>query len=319
MAKGPIDLRKLPPLKALKGFEAATRRQSVREAADELCLTHPAISHQIQLLESDLGTQLFSRDGRSVVPTAAGRLFYRHVREALDVLIAGAEAVRQSSANRPLRIQTYVTASIRWLARRLPDFASRHPDIALLLTTCAVDWEFDELNADVGIVYCETPPDPHFFWQPLFPYRLIPVCSPTLLGGRRTVTGAAELATLPLISIYTEARNWEAWFESAGNPVTVAPSIVVDTLAVALEMALAGRGVALMNGPFAAEELAAGTLVQAHAHAVDCPGAWGVICRSDRHADRRVQAFIDWLVAETASEPAAAGQPDSPPPARRRA
>ena len=302
MSKNPIDLRKLPPLKALKGFEAATRRQSVREAADELCLTHPAISHQIQLLEADLGVQLFSRDGRTVVPTPAGRLFYRHVREALDTLIEGAETVRRSAANQPLRVQTYVTASIRWLARRLPEFTALHPDVNLLLTTCAVDWEFDELNADVGLVYCETTPDPHFHWVPLFDYRLVPVCSPQLLGGRRSLATAQELAALPLVSIYTEARNWETWFESAGVPFDANPTIVVDTLAVALEMALAGRGVALMNGPFAQEDLAAGRLVQPFPLDVLCPGAWGLICRTDHRDNPRVRLFVDWLSAHAAAE-----------------
>ena len=296
-------MRKLPPLKALKGFEAATRRQSVREAADELCLTHPAISHKIQLLESDLGVQLFSRDGRTVVPTPAGRLFYRHVREALDTLIEGAEAVRRSAANQPLRVQTYVTASIRWLARRLPEFSRAHPEIHLLLTTCAVDWEFDELNADVGLVYCEATPDPHFHWVPLFDYRLIPVCSPQLIGGRPAVADANELAVLPLVSIYTEARNWDTWFESAGVVYDGSSAIVVDTLAVALEMALAGRGVALMNGPFASEELASGRLVQAHPHEVTCPGAWGLICRTDHRDNPRVRLFLDWLAANAAGKP----------------
>ncbi len=302
MTKSPIDLRKLPPLKALKGFEAATRRESVREAAEELCLTHPAISHQIQLLESDLGVQLFSRDGRTVVPTPAGRLFYRHVRDALDTLIEGAEAVRRSAANQPLRVQTYVTASIRWLARRLPDFSRLHPDINLLLTTCAVDWEFDELNADVGLVYCETTPDPHFHWVPLFDYRLVPVCSPDLIGGRPSVANAADLTALPLVSIFTEARNWDTWFESVGIAYDGNPSIVVDTLAVALEMALAGRGVALMNGPFAQAELATGRLVRAFPHEVQCPGAWGLICRADHRDNPRVRLFIDWLAAQTAAE-----------------
>ena len=309
MSKGPIDLRKLPPLKALKGFEAAVRRQSVREAADELCLTHPAVSHQIQLLESDLGVELFSRDGRSVVPTAAGHLFYRHVREALDSLITGAEAVRGSAAKRPLRIQSYVTASIRWLARRLPAFSAAHPDIALLLTTCAAGWEFDELNADVGVLYCEATPEPQFHWQPLFDYQLVPVASPTLVGPAGV--SAAELAGLPLISIYTEARNWDAWFEATGVVYDGTPTIVVDTLAVALEMALAGRGVALMNGPFAGDELAGGSLVRAHAHTVTCPGGWGVICRAERYEDRRVRVFIDWL-ASTVQTPS-----DVAPPAPR--
>lgn len=317
MSKGPIDLRRLPPLKALKGFEAAVRRQSVREAAEELCLTHPAVSHQIQLLESDLGVELFSRDGRSVVPTAAGQLFYRHVRDALDSLIAGAEAVRGSAAKRPLRIQSYVTASIRWLARRLPAFSAAHPDIALLLTTCAASWEFDELNADVGVLYCEAAPDSQFHWQPLFDYRLVPVASPRLVGSGGV--SATELARLPLISIYTEARNWDAWFEATGVAYDGSPMIVVDTLAVALEMALAGRGVALMNGPFAGDELAAGTLVKAHPEAVACPGGWGVICRAERYEDRRVRAFVDWLAGSVEND--ADVEPPAPRvgPARRRA
>jgi LysR family glycine cleavage system transcriptional activator len=116
-----IDLRKLPPLNALKGFEAATRRESVREAAEELCLTHPAVSYQIQVLERDLGIELFSREGRSLAPTAEGRLQYKYVRNALEILIEGAETLRRTHANAPLRVQTYVTASIRWLARRLQE------------------------------------------------------------------------------------------------------------------------------------------------------------------------------------------------------
>ena len=146
-----IDLRKLPPLNALKGFEATTRRESVREAAEELCLTHPAVSYQIQVLEQDLGVPLFSRTGRSLVPTAEGRLLYKHVRTALEMLIEGAETVRRTRAGTPLRVQTYVTASIRWLARKLPDFVARHPDVRLQLSTCAFEWDFDESSADVGL------------------------------------------------------------------------------------------------------------------------------------------------------------------------
>lgn len=302
MSRPPIDLRKLPPLKALKGFEAATRRQSVREAAEELCLTHPAVSHQIQLLEADLGVQLFSRNGRSVEPTAAGRLFYQHVREALEALITGAEAVRRGAATQPLRIQTYVTASIRWLARRLPDFSALHPEIPLLLTTCAVDWEFDDLNADVGLVYCEAPPEPVYAFVPLFDYRLVPVCSPAMLATCGGAPTPADIARLPLVSIYTEARNWDTWFEATGTGVAPpASTIVVDTLAVALEMAIAGRGIALMNGPFAADELASGRLVQAHPHTVTCPGAWGVICRATQRDAPAVRQFIDWLTAAAAA------------------
>ena len=87
-----IDLRKLPPLNALKGFEATTRRESVREAAEELCLTHPAVSYQIQVLEQDLGVPLFSRTGGRSCRPRRGALLYKYVRHALESLIEGTEA-----------------------------------------------------------------------------------------------------------------------------------------------------------------------------------------------------------------------------------
>ena len=96
-----FNLRDLPPLKALRGFEAATRHQSIREAAGELCLTPPAINHQIQLIEDALGVQLFAQDGRHVVSTEEGRLLYPYVRAAFESLLEGVEAVRRHAADTP--------------------------------------------------------------------------------------------------------------------------------------------------------------------------------------------------------------------------
>ena len=294
---GKIDLRKLPPLNALKGFEATTRRQSVREAAEELCLTHPAVSHQIQLLEEEFGVALFSREGRSIVPTPEGRLFYGYARKALELLIEGAESVRQAHAQRPLRVQTYVTASIRWLAPRIPRFLAAHPDVRLLLSTCAPDWEFDEALGDVGLVYRETPPGPEYCWVPLFDYRLFPVCSPVLRARLGDRPEPRDLLGVPLVVIYSEARHWDLWFESAGVAWQPDASVVVDTLALALEFALDGSGVALVNGPFAQRELASGRLVRPVDHVATCPGGWGLIYRRDQRESARVQAFVDFLVS----------------------
>ncbi len=290
-----IDLRKLPPLNALKGFEATTRRHSVREAADELCVTHPAVSHQIQLLESDLGVQLFSREGRTIAPTAEGRQFYGYVRRALDTLIEGAETLRRSRVEQPLRVQTYVTASIRWLASRIPAFQAAHPDIRLQLSTCAVEWDFDETLGDVGLVYREAPPGPEFEWVPLFDYALYPVCSPSLRQQMPQHPTPTDLIGLPLVVVYTETRNWDIWFQGAGIDYLPDSRIVVDTEAMALQMALDGTAVALVNGPFASDDLKSGRLVQPIDHVVSCPGAWGLICRRDALENSKVQAFMQWF------------------------
>jgi len=293
-----IDLRRLPPLNALKGFEAATRHQSIRAAADELCLTHPAISHQVQLLEQAIGVALFEQDGRHIVSTAEGRVLYPYVRRAFEALTEGVEAARRLALDQPLRVQTYVTASIRWLARRVPLFLEQHPSIKLSLSTCAVEWEFDDRNADVGLVYCETRPEPHYHWTPLFEYSLYPVCSPALAVRLGPDPSPRALLGQKLTVINTEMRNWQSWFEAAGVDFEPGlPFIAVDTLAVALELALTGDAIALVNGPFVESDLASGRLVRPVAHTLICPGEWGLICRADQKDDIRIRTFIDWFAA----------------------
>lgn len=297
-----IELRKLPPLKALRGFEAATRHQSIREAADELCLTHPAVSHQVQLIEEALGVTLFAQEGRHIVSTEAGRVLYPYVRSAFESLLEGVEAVHRNALDKPLRVQTYVTASIRWLAKRVPQFLHDHPEVKLTLSTCAVDWDFDDVHADVGLVYCEEVPNPaKYHWEPLFDYALYPVCSPDLLSRMAQPVTIDALMSQPLVAIYTEVQNWETWVNSAGGPFQPAvPFLMVDTLAVALEMALNGEGIALVNGPFVEQDLASGRLVQPIAHKALCPGAWGLICRKDMKENLRIRTFMDWITRNVA-------------------
>lgn len=298
-----IDLRSLPPLKALKGFEAATRHQSIRNAADELCLTHPAVSHQVQLIEEALGVDLFVQDGRHIVSTPEGRVLYPYVRSAFESLIEGVEAVHRNALDKPLRVQTYVTASIRWLARRVPQFLADHPEVKLALSTCAVEWEFDDVHADVGLVYCETPPTAKFHWVPLFDYSLFPVCSPEFAARMGKNSAPADLRTQPLIAIYTEVQNWKNWFFASGLDFDPAShSLVVDTLAVALEMALDGQAIALVNGPFVDSDLASGRLVRLFKDNVACPGAWGLICRNDMKENPRIRKFMEWMTANVSAQ-----------------
>ena len=298
-----IDLRSLPPLKALKGFEAATRHQSIRNAADELCLTHPAVSHQVQLIEEALGVELFEQNGRHIVSTQEGRVLYPYVRAAFESLIEGVEAVHRNALDKPLRVQTYVTASIRWLARRVPQFLADHPEVKLALSTCAVEWEFDDVHADVGLVYCETPPDAKFHWVPLFDYGLFPVCSPEFAARMSKNPTPADLLTQPMVAIYTEVQNWKNWFAASGLDFDPAShSLVVDTLAVALEMALEGQAIALVNGPFVDADLASGRLMRLFEDSVACPGEWGLICRNDIKENPRIKKFMDWMAAHVAGQ-----------------
>lgn len=299
-----LDFRKLPPLKALIGFEAAARLASVRGAAEELNLTHPAISHQIQTLEESLASKLFIREGRHIRLTEDGKHYYQFVRQALETLITGAEDVRGNSSQPSLRVQTYVTTSIRWLAPRLHKFRHQHPEIKLQVNTYSSDWRFDEKHADLAIIYKTQPLPDHLTWQPFFKSKVFPVCSPDFLK-RFSPLGEAEqaqdLLEQPLISVYTENNywSWQEWFESAGVDATPLQSnkcMEVDTLAAALEMAMIGEGIALVNGPFADNDLANGRLVIPVKHTAKGFGEWGIVCHKNLEEDKRIKAFIAWLI-----------------------
>jgi LysR family glycine cleavage system transcriptional activator len=291
-----LDLPKLPPLKALRGFESTARLCSYRKAAEELNLTHPAISHQIQALEKSLEVKLFVREGRRAVLTPEGERFYPVAREALEILINGSEAIRRSRRQSILRIQTYISVSLRWLSSRLPRFRALNPELKLHLLSSIHEQDFDEVNADVGLIFCQKPPGGHLHWVPLIQPKLFPVCSPDLIDKSCGKLEPGDLLSYPLLTITSEVWQWQDWFDSAGlGEVKTNHSVSVDSTAIALEMALDGEGIALVNGPFADKDLKAGRLVQPVEHCAEDLGEWGLVYREDSLYYPPVEAFVNWL------------------------
>jgi len=292
----PLNYSKLPPLKALRGFESTARQCSFRKAAQELNLTHPAVSHQVRSLEKDLGVKLFVREGRLAVLTPEGERFYPVAREALEILISGSEAIRRGTSESVLRIQTYISVSLRWLSRRLPRFRALNPGVQLQLISSIHEQDFDEVNADVGMIFRARPPGGKLSWTPLMPSNLFPVCSPQLIADREMDLKPADLLNYPLLTISSEAWQWQDWFDSAGlYNVKTDHAITVDSTVVALEMAMDGEGITLVNGPFADRDLKAGRLVQPVAHRAVDLGEWGLVCRKDTLNHPPVKAFLEWL------------------------
>ena len=297
-----LEFPKLPPLKALRGFESTARLSSYRKAAEELSLTHPAISHQIRALEKNLGVKLFVRKGRQAVLTAEGERFYPIAREALEILINGSEAIRRSSSQSMLRIQTYISVSLRWLTHRLPRFRALNPDLQLQLLSSIHEQDFDEVNADIAMIFCRKPPAGHLHWIPLMQSRLFPVCSPGLIGDQKHKLKPVDLLNYPLMTITSEVWQWQDWFDSAGlDNVETHHSISVDSTVIALEMAMDGEGITLVNGPFANNNLKAGRLIQPVEHYAEGLGDWGLVCRKDTLQHLPVRAFIEWLQADMES------------------
>lgn len=137
----------------------------------------------------------------------------------------------------------------------------------------------------------------------LFEGALYPVCSPAILTTLRPVVTPADLFRLPLIEVSSAPNDWRDWFHAAGaGEVPALRYTKVDTYALALEMAITGAGVAMLNGPFAEEELRRRELVLPVDLVARSRGDWAVIYRADRARDRKVRAFVDWLVADVAAE-----------------
>lgn len=300
---GRLPFRSLPPLNALKGFEAAARLSSFRAAAEELNLTHVAISHQIRQLEDDLGCALFLREGRRVALTEEGRLFYDYARRALETLVTGAGIIRRHGPEADLRIETYVTVAIRWLSPRLSRFHTVHPEINFSLNTRRTEWWFDETNTDVAIMYVDRDLPASLRSRTLFEGTLYPVCSPSILAALSPVVTPPDLFGLQLIEVSSAPNDWRDWFRAAGiENVPTLRYTKVDTYALALEMAIAGAGAAMLNGPFAEDELRRRELVLPVDLVARSRGHWAVLYRADRERDRKIRAFADWLVADVEDE-----------------
>ena len=294
---------RLPSLTALRAFEAAARHTSFREAADELCVTHSAVSHQIKELERSLGVALFHRLSRRVALSDAGRLLFPIVRDAFDRIAEGAELTRRSIAAGELTVQVYVTVAVRWLIPRLHRFERASPDIRLRLSTTARGWAFDLGNVDAGIVHAEPPLDPHVAHWPLFQATLVPVVSPQLAPSREQGRAADALDHRWLRVIGPGADDWASWLAATGlEGLAGRGSLLFDSYLLAIEAAIEGAGLALIPSFMIASELRSGRLVQPFGPRVPQSGGWYLACRRERAADPVIGRFRAWLEAEVAAD-----------------
>lgn len=288
--------KKLPPLNALRSFEAAARHTSFKDAANELCVSHSAISHQIKLLEDHLGVELFTRKARAVELTRAGKLYYPVLRDAFDHILEVTRQIMAPQAADIITIQVYSTLAIRWLIPRLPKFQIAFPDIQIRLNTAQSDVNFahDDVDACIKIGKA-VEPDLHYRY--LFSSEVFPVCSPSLLSGKKGIDSPEDLEKLPLLQVHTSPRDWLIWLRAHGlehlDPTT---GLMFDSYDHALATASQGLGVALGMQPYLNRELALGTLVEIFkGHRVNHEDDWFFVCREGKQTQRKVAVFSDWL------------------------
>lgn len=290
-------IRKLPSLKSLRVFESVARNQSFRRAADELFVTHSAVSHQIKLLEEELEVSLFNRTGRTISLTADGAYLYPVVRDNFDNLERACKHLRSSNQPRTLTIQTYVTFGSTWFIPRLGDFQKRYPDIQVRNTISFVDVDFDRDDADIGIIMGERSWS-HWCYEYMFNLEIFPVCSPKLLESGR-LKSPDDLRNFPLINIELAMDDWPSWLQAAGvDPELASDGPVVDNYLQAMERVYDGEALVMARSPFIARDLKGGQLVKPFALTVPEPGSWYMVYPKENNASREITLFKQWLMEQ---------------------
>ena len=252
-------MRKLPPLNAVRTFEAAARHVSFTRAAVELHVTHGAVSRQVALLEQWFGVKLFRRAPSQITLTEAGQRYYREVTAILDRLALASMDMRESAAPTALRINAPPTFAMRWLIGRISAFQRRRPDVELRLTTSLDPVNPNEDGFDVAI-RGEQGETAGWTAVPFMTELITPVCHVDLAAGGGLLR-PEDLKAHTLITYLTEPYDWGQWFARAG--AEMAPdqrTLRFEQMYFALQAAQEGIGVGLFPLFLVIDELAAGRL-----------------------------------------------------------
>jgi LysR family glycine cleavage system transcriptional activator len=300
-------MRKLPPLNALKAFEAAARHISLTKAAQELHVTHGAVSRQVSLLEDWLGVTLLHRRASQVSLTGSGRTYALELTSLLDRLSVISAQVTEKAAPSVVNVSAPPTFTMRWLIPRLSIHQRRHPDVEVRLTTSIAPVRFHENDYDIAIrgalapmTGCES--------IPFMTETIVPICHADLVDSG-ALRSPADLTRHTLIRYITEPCTWSTWFQTANMAeISGSSTLHFEQMYFALQAAAAGLGVVLVPLFLVADDIMAGKLcapfglhgaMQRHYYANTSPAAAhnGVIT-----------AFRAWLMEEGRSTEQAISQ-----------
>lgn len=286
----------LPPLKALRVFEVAGRHQSFTRAAEELFVTHGAVSRQVRQLERFLKTTLFRRAGRQMLLTQEGREYWVVVSKCFAQLATGTERLATHRQQAVITVSVVPSFAVKWLVPRLPQFEAVRPDVEIHLNSSAelVDFESNE-DVDLAIRYGRGE-WPGLHVELLLSDQLFPVCAPELLAKYKDIVQAGELLELPLL--HDEWHDtWLEYFRAAGltTPLKRLPGARFGDSSAMIQAAIEGHGVALGRTSLVEADLAAGRLRKVLETTLSSEYAYYLVIppRSIDHS--ALSAFRDWI------------------------
>jgi LysR family glycine cleavage system transcriptional activator len=290
---------RLPPLAAIRAFEAAARLLSFTRAAEELAMTQAAVSYQIKVLEERVGQPLFIRRARRIELTETGRALSTAATEALRIVAEGFERARTGGQG-TLSISTIPTFAANWLALHLGSFQVAHPSIAVRLETSDRLVDLAQDDFDIGIRTGGKGEWPGLVSHRLFLADFTPMLSPALAV---TIGGVKEPADLLKLPIMDAGDPWWAmWFDLAGidarENLAARTRSQLGSQAFEGRAAVAGVGVAILTRALFLPELANGSLIQPFDIVGNDGHAYWLVYQEARRSVPKIRAFRDWMLAE---------------------
>ncbi|HKQ13387.1 MAG TPA: transcriptional regulator GcvA [Steroidobacteraceae bacterium] len=296
------------PVGPLRAFDVAARNLNLTAAAEEMNVTHAAVSRQVKQLEQRLGVQLFERLPRGLKLTVHGALLAEGTREAFDRLATAIEDVSAPAVRRKLTISTFSSLATRWLMPRVQAFSTLFPETDLQVSTTARLVDFSREDVDVAVRFGGGE-YPGMHVRPMFKPKEIVVAAPALLKRGPPIKTYADLKGHTLL--HDDAyRTWTHWLEAVGaKGVNPRRGIICGDRNSMLAAALEGQGVGITSDLFAQNDLRSGRLVKVFDAEVNATFGIYAVCLPRRLNDPLISGTMDWLVREAQSSP------DAHPPA----
>jgi LysR family glycine cleavage system transcriptional activator len=290
---------RLPPLTALRAFDAAARHMSFAKAADELNVTPAALSFQIKTLEQHFGAPLFRRLNRAVELTEAGRALAPGAADGFQTLAAAWRAARRTQDSASLTVTAGPAFTAKWLAPRLYEFAQLHPEIELRFSASLRMMDFARDNVDVAIRFGYGP-DPGLYSLPLADEWVTPVMVPALAARYPTPESLSEatLMTDESIDFLDPPADWATWFTAMGVAAPAVHGPRFSQADHAVDAALAGVGVVLGRRALVIKDLVEGRLVAPYGTALRTGARFRFLCPEGAETRPQIAAFRDWIFSE---------------------
>ena len=301
--------RPLPPLNALRAFDAAARRLSVKDAADELCVTPGAVSQMLKTLEAHLGVALFRRANRGIFLTEAGQNYLPSVRNAFRQIAEATRRIAVSADTAVLTVSATPFFASAWLVPRLKEFQDAHPEIDLQVAASNGLADFSRDGVDVAIRH-GLGRYPGLRSQRIVAVEVVPVAAPSLVARLGAPASPAELARWPHVHD-AERKGWHLWLQAAGIEDIGSPrGSAFDDSGLLLRAVLAGQGAGLLPAAMVASELADGRLIKLAGVGLIEDFAYYLVYPEASHERPKVAAFRAWILGAAAREATAA--PNAP-------